>query len=97
MLHPALQYPRVLFMVRAASEGREKGVVAALSPAEARRMCMAQGVVADLERELAARTRRRWEGRPQGFADSWQERRDFLLISCLPSIDTISSYIERVT
>jgi hypothetical protein len=31
----------------------------------------------------------RWGGRLQGFAHDRQERRDFLLISCLPSIDTV--------
>jgi hypothetical protein len=42
-------------------------VAAGLSPAEVRRLCTVQGVVADLlilERELAARVRRRWGGRP---------------------------------
>jgi hypothetical protein len=36
-------------------------VSAVLSLAEARRLCTAQDVVADLEIELVARVRRRWE------------------------------------
>jgi hypothetical protein len=44
---PALQYRRVLFTVRAASEGRKKGVAAALSPA----VCTTEGTVANRERE----------------------------------------------
>jgi hypothetical protein len=86
---PALQFCGYCLWVRAASEGREKGVVATLSPTKARRLCTAQGLVTDLERELVARVRRCWGGRPQGFAHHRQERRDFLLSSCLPSIDTI--------
>jgi hypothetical protein len=35
------------------------------------------------------RVRGRWGGRQRGFAHGQQERRDFLLISCIPSIDTI--------
>jgi hypothetical protein len=60
-------------------------------------LCTTQGVVADLEIELVARVRRRWGDRPQGFAHNRQEKRNFLIISCLSSIDTISLYIERVT
>jgi hypothetical protein len=60
----ALQSHGYCLWVRAACEGREKGVATALSPVEARRLCTAQGVVADLERELEARVRRRWGGRP---------------------------------
>jgi hypothetical protein len=60
-----LQYPRYstcryCTWVRAAS----KGVAAALLPAEAKGLCAAQGVVADLERELAARASKRWGGWP---------------------------------
>jgi hypothetical protein len=53
--------PLVLFRAavpRATSEGREKGVAAALSLVEVRRLCTAQDVVADLEIELVDRVRR---------------------------------------
>jgi hypothetical protein len=60
-------------------------------PSEVPRLCTVQGVMADIERELAVRVRGRWRGRPQGFPHGQQERRGFLLISCLPSIDRITS------